>query len=73
MVEATSAAGAVVNLRPATATDASRRAYDHVLEGPPASTFGIGTTTVRVTAATDIVGNVTVETFTVTVATRRRR
>ena len=65
VIEATSAAGAVVNFAPATATDATAPVQITYSKGP-GSTFGIGTTTVRVTA-TDIVGNVTVKTFTITV------
>ena len=65
VVEATMPSGAVVNFAPATATDALAPPQI-TYSKDPGSTFGIGTTTVWVTA-TDIVGNVTKTKFTVTV------
>ena len=64
-IEATSAAGAVVNYLPATATDALAPPI-YTYSKASGSTFAIGTTTVKVTAI-DIVGNTTTKTFTVTV------
>ncbi len=65
VVEATMPAGAVVSYAPATATDALAPPVI-TYSANSGSTFGIGTTTVWVTA-TDIVGNVTKTKFTVTV------
>ena len=64
-IEATSAAGAVVNYAPATATDALAPPI-FTYSKASGSTFAIGTTTVKVTAI-DIVGNTTTKTFTITV------
>ena len=65
VIEATSAAGAVVNYLPATATDALAPPI-FTYSKASGSTFAIGTTTVKVTAI-DIVGNTTTKTFTITV------
>ena len=64
-IEATSAAGAVVNYALPTATDALAPPI-FTYSKASGSTFAIGTTTVKVTAI-DIVGNTTTKTFTVTV------
>ena len=65
VIEATGPSGAVVNYAAATATDALASPVITYSKGP-GSTFGIGTTTVWVTA-TDIVGNTTTKSFTVIV------
>ena len=65
VVEATGPSGAVVNYAPAAATDALAPPVITYTKNSGA-TFAIGITTVTVTA-TDIVGNVTTKTFTVTV------
>ena len=64
-IEATSAAGAVVNYAPATATDALAPPIFKYSQNA-GTTFAIGTTTVWVTAI-DIVGNTTTKFFTITV------
>jgi hypothetical protein len=62
--EATSSLGATVTYAAATVTDASPTTVSY--SKPSGSTFAIGTTTVTVTA-TDLAGNTTTATFTVTV------
>ena len=64
-IEATSAAGAVVNYATPTATDALAPPIFKYSQAS-GTTFAIGTTTVKVTAV-DIVGNTTTKFFTVTV------
>ncbi len=64
-IEATSAAGAVVNYATPTATDALAPPIFKYSQSS-GTTFAIGTTTVKVTAV-DIVGNTTTKTFTITV------